>query len=559
MKSTLLFVVAFLTSGVGRAQYSIPPGDITKGTYTDNTMTGWITTTVTGETWRRDPTGGVTYNHILPIFIVDGAWLTQFADGPTPDIFGTPGDNVDYFLAQGSNEISGDDGKIVFDDVYFNNGGGNTMNITNTNSGYWSNNQYGPIPGGIIVAKTLFFNNGITITRTDKPVKGAIVFVNSASYTGGLTDAQHVNGFVTEVNYKNSPQTPGHGGDFTFPVGNGSEVYQLRRQGLFVENDSTLTVGWVNLDPNIATTIDPTQGSNNLTIDLPASVVAIAQAGFWDWHYQNATVEEDADINGASAMKAAQNITVSIPDLSGYPGLLPGDLRLIGYDPINIEWKDLSGGPNAIGLTKGSLLSGTIPAGQLITAIAIGSTNAVILPVTFTAFTVTAEGCKALLEWQTGMEQNNSHFVVERSSNGAEFTAIAKVGAAGNSNTTHSYKYTDEAPANGVNYYRITQVDFDGKHSSTDIKAIRIQCNGNALAIKAYPNPAASQVNIQSGKAVAQVNVVATNGQTVMKYVPSQNQGGTFSLNIQQVQNGIYLLQIVNKDGTIDVIKLLKQ
>jgi hypothetical protein len=66
-------------------------------------------------------------------------------------------------------------------------------------------------------------------------------------------------------------------------------------------------------------------------------------------------------------------------------------------------------------------------------------------------------------------------------------------------------------------------------------------------------------VNIQSGKAVAQVNVVASNGQTVMKYVPSQNQGGTFSLNIQRVQKGIYLLQVVNKDGTIDVIKLLKQ
>jgi hypothetical protein len=457
----------------------------------------------------------------------------------------------------------------MFDTVHFDIGTGNTMNILNYNQGYHVKNPdfAGQPPGGIAITRKLYFNNGITTTLRTMPFstfvfQGAITFINSASYEGGLTDVQHVDGFVSEINYFGSPQLPGHGGDFTFPVGNGTSVYQLRRQGVFEEIDHTLTVGWIDGDPN--STEDPTPSTAlkyNPTSPnyIPIGIAGVAKVGFWDWHYQNTAVNPTSLTYSGLGMVNSQTVTVSIPDLSSYPGLQASDLRLLGFDQQFFEWVDLSGGPNASGITKGSLLTGVIPAGQVISALAIGSTNNVILPVTFSAFTVKAEGCKALLEWQTGMEQNNSHFVIEHSINGNEFTAIGRVGAVGNSNSLNTYRFKDEAPVSGINYYRITQVDFDGKHSSTDIKAIRIQCNGNAVAIKAYPNPATSQVNIQSGKAVAQVNVVSSNGQTVMKYVPSQNQGGTFSLNIQRVQKGIYLLQVVNKDGTIDVIKLLKQ
>lgn len=558
MKSTLLFVVAVLFSAVAAAQYEVPAGDLSAGVHSD--ISNALGTTVPGITNRM---GAVRYNHTNHKFTVSnaGGWLTQFNYGPVPDPFGTTSTNTDYFLFQGTNEIAGDGGIIVFDTVRFNIGAGNTMNITNHRQGMIT--PLGEVSGGIMIGRALYFNNGITTTDRLFPVRSAIVFVNSAFYDGGLTDAQHVDGFVSEVNYPDGDNLPlGHNGDFTFPVGNGSEVYPLRRQGTFTAGEHLLTVGWVDGDPDI--TVDPTQGIVNPRTgpgSLGSGISAVVPVGFWDWHYLDATVSDPSGLplNGAKSLTANQTITVAIPGLDGIlSGANASDLRLVGFNAVSTQWENL-GTAGASGLTKGSLLSGVIPAGTLITAIAIGSTQNIILPVTFTSFTAKAEGCKALLEWQTGMEQNNSHFVVERSSNGNEFTAIAKVGAAGNSNTTRAYKYTDEAPANGVNYYRITQVDFDGKHSGTDIKAIRIQCNGNAVAIKAYPNPATNQVSIQSGKAVAQVNIVAANGQTVMKYVPLQNQGGTFALNIQQVQNGIYLLQIVNKDGTVDVIKLLKQ
>ncbi|MCO5240402.1 MAG: T9SS type A sorting domain-containing protein [Chitinophagaceae bacterium] len=553
MKPTLLFIVALLFTTAVTAQYEINDLELLAGTHSDVSDPGG--TSVPHITKRL---GGVRYNHTNHNFIVNngGGWLTLFNEGPYPDPYGRTGNNTDYFLYQGTNEISGNGGIIVFDTVRFNIGAGNIMHITNHRQGTLT--PYGEVSGGIMVGRALYFNNGITTTNRQYPVESAIVFPNSAFYEGGLTDAQHVDGFVSEVNYPlGDDDVLGHGGEFIFPVGNGSEVYQLKRNGTFEDPVYLLTVGWVDGDPN--TTVDPTQGIPNPTSNgyLDNTIKTIIPVGFWDWHYLDATEANPGGpgYKGAEALTNNQTITVSIPGLT-LTGATAADLRLVGYDIQNFKWIPL-GTTGATGLTKGSLLSGIIPANKVITAIAIGSIQNAILPVSFISFTAKAENCKALLKWETGMEQNNSHFVVERSTNGETFTAIGRVGAAGNSTSVQSYEFTDEAPASGINYYRIIQVDFDGKYSGTEMKPVRIQCNGNT-AVKVYPNPAPSQVNIQSGKAIAQVNIVSAGGQTVMKYVPSQNQG-TLSIHIQHIPNGIYLLQIINKDGTVDAIKLVKQ
>ena len=176
----------------------------------------------------------------------------------------------------------------------------------------------------------------------------------------------------------------------------------------------------------------------------------------------------------------------------------------------------------------------------------------------FGDFTVKADGCKAKLQWKTSYEQNNSHFLVEHSTDGIHFSTIGQVSATGNSTTTQTYNYTDNAPALGVNYYRITQVDFDGKNSSTQIVQIKLKCDATP-SVRIYPNPASNRLYIQSGKTVMQANILNSGGQPVLKYVPSINSSGTFDINIQRLPAGIYLLQLFNKDGTTDVNKLLKK
>lgn len=520
------------------------------------------TTKISGRIIRR---AGTIYRHTNQKFEVQkdinrgAGWMTEFNGDAVLEPVGVPGTNVDSFLYQG-NSVIADTGIIIFDTAYFNLGAGNVMEITNFRGPYIINlgNFWGNPPGGIVVTKHLYFNNGLTTTNPSYPVYGAIVFVNNAGYsnTTVLSDAQHVNGFITEVNYENHPGAKGHGGNFIFPVGNNTEVYQLQRSGIFTDDYYTLTVGWVQGDP--ATTPDLTGivsgGVINATdaLHLEPGIESVAGIGFWDWHYQDML-----DLDGvAVSMTSDQTITVSLPDLTGL-GVSAANLRLVGWNANTGKWENLSENSGASGVIKGSTLTGVIPSNKIITALAIGSTSA-ILPVLFKDFTVKAGDCKALLEWKTQMEFNNSHFNVERSQDGIHFTTIARVNGAGNSNTPRTYTYTDESPFSGKSYYRVTQVDFDGKNSSAPIRSVEMNCDKATL--KVYPNPASNQITIKANKAVTQVNILSTNGQVVMKYQPSLSQaGGIFTMNIQSVQSGIYILQIVNKDGTTELIKLLKK
>jgi hypothetical protein len=327
MKSILLFflTLALVVSGISQPTYPVGPAtwDGPLPVQSDPTTGGYTETQVVGDVMRQN---GVQYNHYIQTFTAfGGGWLTQFNEEQIqeipPILYGRPGTNTDYFLYQGENHIGGTNGVLSFDIVYFDIGAGNKMIIENSNNGYLvstATSYQGQPPGGISIANMLHFNNGITSTLRSSSIYGAIVFVNSASYTGGLTDAQHVDGFVSEINYGGSSQDPGHGGDFTFPIGNGTAVYQVQRTGDFNETDHTLTVGWIDGDPNI--TLDPTHNNTSAGYNftdpesLPDGVAGVAKEGFWDWHYQDASITPDLNSYNGKAMTSDQTITVSIPD-----------------------------------------------------------------------------------------------------------------------------------------------------------------------------------------------------------------------------------------------------
>ncbi len=111
------------------------------------------------------------------------------------------------------------------------------------------------------------------------------------------------------------------------------------------------------------------------------------------------------------------------------------------------------------------------------------------LPVQFASFEVKTTGTsQALINWSTAWEENNGFFTVERSVNGTDFTALAKVDGKGNSSTANWYNYTDNGIYPGSFYYRIRQTDLNGTFSFTDVKKISLTQN-NRLAIA--PNPVA--------------------------------------------------------------------
>jgi len=94
------------------------------------------------------------------------------------------------------------------------------------------------------------------------------------------------------------------------------------------------------------------------------------------------------------------------------------------------------------------------------------------LPVELLSFTGQARGEEVLLRWETVWERQSERFEVERSTDLEVFTRIGSVLAAGTSEQRRTYFFTDPEPVEGVNYYRLRQVDFDGRSEHSPLVAV---------------------------------------------------------------------------------------
>jgi hypothetical protein len=119
-----------------------------------------------------------------------------------------------------------------------------------------------------------------------------------------------------------------------------------------------------------------------------------------------------------------------------------------------------------------------------------------ILPVELVDFKVRANDRQEVdVFWSTASETNSDYFIVERSTDGLVFEAIARVKGAGNSTAALHYQALDDRPALGINYYRLRQVDFGGSFSYSDIETVHL-LSGEKFS--AYPNPLSEVLNISA-------------------------------------------------------------
>jgi len=115
------------------------------------------------------------------------------------------------------------------------------------------------------------------------------------------------------------------------------------------------------------------------------------------------------------------------------------------------------------------------------------------LPVELVFFEGENRNGKNVLDWQTASETNNDYFLLERSEDGTNFNELAIISGSGNTHQTNNYSFTDETFVDGINYYRLTQVDFDGV--AEVFSAIAIYSNSNE-DISVFPNPSSGIINV---------------------------------------------------------------
>jgi hypothetical protein len=174
--------------------------------------------------------------------------------------------------------------------------------------------------------------------------------------------------------------------------------------------------------------------------------------------------------------------------------------------------------------------------------------NTQTLPIELISFSAQPTFSAVNLFWKTVSEKNNDFFVLERMTTGNEFKAIAQLKGAGNSLTELSYFVVDEKPNVGVNYYRLKQVDFDGKFTYS--KVISADFNGKVNdEVTIYPNPSDGILNFENLNEDATVFLNDSRGlvlfsRTVKVDAPSVH------LMEYNLAAGIYFVRIINSKGS---------
>jgi hypothetical protein len=161
------------------------------------------------------------------------------------------------------------------------------------------------------------------------------------------------------------------------------------------------------------------------------------------------------------------------------------------------------------------------------------------------------------LFWSTATEINNEVFVVQRSLDGVIFKEIGRVAGAGNSSATLNYTFSDTQPEKGIAYYRLKQIDFDGKYAYSDLISItnaEVSSNVADIEVKVYPNPTDGLIKIfaPTSEPEIHIHIIDING-SVIKSVTANNDSEDFfiTMNLKDyLRPGYYFVKISGQKFT---------
>lgn len=184
-----------------------------------------------------------------------------------------------------------------------------------------------------------------------------------------------------------------------------------------------------------------------------------------------------------------------------------------------------------------------------------------VLPVQLSYFDSKLQNGKVLIKWRTEQELNNEKFEIERSDD-KTFTVIGTIRGQGNSSLPVDYEYTDASPLQGVSFYRLKQIDIDGKSSYSTIRKVDNRIDGIQIK-QLFPNPANETVTIQltTNKPVQlHARILNSSGQLLISESKRLQSGDQiWPINLHRLSTGVYEIIITNNEGDVLSERLIKQ
>lgn len=300
-------------------------------------------------------------------------------------------------------------------------------------------------------------------------------------------------------------------------------------------------------------------GSNNHTVFAPLTVNVVLPNGAT---HAAPAVDAGADIILAATDVFKNNIGVAV-DLYNGGGINtslynwkfisgPQTATLEVYDPFNptstapyqvgnnyVKFANMgAAGTYVFEFTAGTNTPGDVATDRInVIRLGLGA-----LPVEYAYFNGQNNGKINILSWATTSEVNSSRFDIMRSTDGTSFTTAGTVTAKGDAGSTTTYTFKDNNPPYGITYYRLSQVDKDGKSSLS--KTISINNQKVGLYITKYPNPAHDNltVNIQGSTIGAmRIAIADMQGKIILQQQWQKDLSSiTKGINISTLQNGVY-------------------
>lgn len=190
-----------------------------------------------------------------------------------------------------------------------------------------------------------------------------------------------------------------------------------------------------------------------------------------------------------------------------------------------------------------------------------------VIPVKFISFTVSRSLNDAMLKWEvTNEDANTDRYELERSYNGVDFVNFATIAKNNNSGSVKTYTATDagivtRVPSNiGIVYYRIKQVDKDGRFTYTDIRNIKL-AETKGFSANVFPNPVKdiTTVNIDIPEAASISIMITDAGGKELKRINMEGAAGgnTKQVNMTAFASGTYMFKIKagDENKVITVVK----
>lgn len=402
-----------------------------------------------------------------------------------------------------------------------NNSGTVVCNATSTNiaTQYFSGS-------GTFNLKSLTVNNthtaspNLTLSK-NVTVNGTLTLASGTVYTSATNILALSNTAVStsgsSTSFVSGPMSKTGNTDFVFPVGKGANRWR-RCAVTGITASDTYTAEYF-------------YSAYTSTTPITSPLIDVSKIEYWQ-------------VDRAATGNASLTLYWEAANTSGINNC--PDLTIARWS--GAAWQERQG---TAGGTCSGAGSGSVVTNAVLTAFSpftFGSKSSAVnpLPITLLSFSASPFEDAVLTHWETATETNNDRFEVERTDDGVIFELVGTVKGSGTTSTKRSYVFTDAKPLKGVSYYRLKQVDTDGKESYSAMVSVD---RSKKLDYVLYPNPAKGEFALEGSVENAEVVVYNILGKQV-EYNVYGRTAGLIQVDCSALPKGVYYVNVKTNTET---------